>query len=218
MTMGLDWTIELINPLNKLTIHADRAWARSMQEIDQWMRRELIPAMVYGGMGIVGIAQTDFYRYVTSARGLSELGIEASEPPKLLRAYATTAFKIVVGKNQMILQFGNYAKLKAATPHPANGTGNLHIDSWLEWVKGKEVNRGFVPRSKLDKNASKSIRLGEPLGGLMLPRGAYGSVGLWRFPAQLKSYEQQWVTQNIAVIQELITKKMLSVFITKLVT
>lgn len=218
MAMGLDWKIELLKPLSKLNVHAFDAWARSMPELEKWMRSELIPAMVYGGMGITGIAQTDFYRYVTSPRGLSELGIEASEPPKLLTAYATTAFKIRLQKRQMNLEFGNYAKLRSATPHPANGTGHLHIDSWLEWVDGKEVNRGFVPRSKLGNKTARSIRLGDPLGGLMLPRGAYGSVGLWRFPSQLRHYEDKWFKENIDVIQQLLLEKMLSIFVMKLVT
>lgn len=217
--MATDWTIQLVNkPIDVLTLHAGDAWARTMLEIEKWMQTQLVPAMVYGGLGIVGIAQTDFYKYVTSPRGLSELGIEASEPPKLLQAYATTAFKTRVYKHQMNLEFGNYAQLRAATPHPANGTGHLHIDSWLEWVAGKEVNRGFVPRDQLGKGSVKSIRLGDPLGGLMLPRGAYNSTGLWRFPAQLKHYEDKWFRQNINVIEKLITEKMLSVFIVKLVT
>lgn len=216
--MAIEWRIELQKPILTLNKHAFDAWAYSMSELELWMRKELIPAMVHGGMGIVGIAQIDFYRYVTSARGLSELGIEASEPPKLLKAYETTAFKINVQKRQMTLEFGNYARLRAATPHPANGTGHLHIDSWLEWVDGKEVNRGFVPRSKLGGRAAKSIRLGSPLGGLMLPRGAYGSVGLWRFPSQLRHYEDKWFKQNIDVIQKVILEKMIAIFVMKLVT
>lgn len=216
--MAATWEISLIKPLEKLKLHVGNAWERSMPEIDRWMRAELIPSMVYGGMGIVGISQTDFYRYITSQRGLSELGIEASQPPKLLQAYANTAFKVRIFKKQMTLEFGNYARLKAATPHPANGTGHLHIESWLEWVDGKEVNRGFVPREKLGGTASKAIRLGEPLGGLMLPRGAYGSTGLWRFPAQLRHYEDKWFKQNIEAIEKVITQKMLEVFVMKLVT
>lgn len=215
--MGMDWEIKLVKPLSKLNVHAFDAWARSMPEIEQWMRTQLVPAMVYGGMGLVGIAQTDFYRYVTSSRGLSELGIESSEPPKLLKAYANT-FKIKAQKRQISLEFGDYAKLHAATPHPANGTGHLHIDSWLEWVEGKEVNRGFVPRDRLGDKAAKSIRLGDPLGGLMLPRGAYRSTGLWRFPTQLRDYEDKWFKQNVAMIEKLILEKMLSVFAMKLVT
>lgn len=216
--MATDWEIQLLKPLETLRIFSFKAWERSMPEIEQWIRSELVPAMVYGGMGINGIAQTEFYKYVTSPRGLSELGIEASEPPKLLKAYASTAFKIKIQKRQMNFEFGNYARLKAATPHPANGTGHLHIDSWLEWVEGKEVHRGFVPREKLGKKTAKSIRLGEPLGGLMLPRGAYGSIGLWRFPAQFRHYEDKWFKDNISVIQKLIIEKMISVFVVKLVT
>jgi hypothetical protein len=215
--MGMDWEIELIKPLSKLNVHAFDAWARSMPEIEQWMRAQLVPAMVYGGMGIVGIAQTDFYRFVISERGLSELGIEASEPPKLLKAYTDT-FKVKTQKRQMTLEFGHYAKLHAATPHPADGTGHLHIDSWLEWVEGKEVARGFVPRNELGGKAAKSIRLGDPLGGLMLPRGAYRSTGLWRFPSKLRDYEDKWFKQNVSVIEKLILEKMLSVFVVKLVT
>lgn len=216
--MALQWEIKLLRPLENLRAHARTAWERSMPEIEQWMRAELIPAMVYGGHGIVGIAQTDFYKYVSSPRGLSELGIEASEPPKLLQAYATTAFKIKQYKKQINLEFGNYAKLKAATPHPADGTGHLRIDSWLEWVEGKEVNSGFVPRSKLSGRSLHAIRLGEPLGGLMLPRGSYGSTGLWRFPTQLRQYEQKWFAQNIKTIETLLVNKMFETFAMKLVS
>src|SRR6185436_14330537 len=210
--MPLAWEIKLIRPLDKLRLHANDAWERSMPEIEKWIRAELISAFVYGGKGIVGIAQTDFYKFISSARGLSELGIEASEPPKLLEAYATSAFKVKIYTHQMTLEFGDYAKLKAATPHPADGTGNLRIDSWLEWVDGLEVNRGFVPREDIGSRAQKSIRLGNPLGGLMLPRGAYGSTGLWRFPTQLKNYETKWFEQNIQAIQNTLTEKMLEIF------
>lgn len=216
--MALQWEIKLLRPLDNLRSHALKAWERSMPEVEQWMRSELIPAMVYGGHGITGIAQTDFYKYVSSPRGLSELGIEASEPPKLLQAYATTAFRIMKYKKQINLEFGQYAKLKAATPHPANGTGHLHIDSWLEWVEGKEVNRGFVPREKIPGKLEKSIRLGNPLGGLMLPRGAYGSTGLWRFPRQLRQYEQKWFVENIKMIERLLIDKMFAIFAMKLVS
>ena len=215
--MPLKWEIKLLRPLEALNIHADKAWARTMPELEKWMRNELVPAMVYGGNGIRGIAQTDFYKFITSERGLSELGIESSEPPKLLQAYLD-AFKITLFKHQMTLQFGNWAQLKAATPHPADGTGHLKIDSWLEWVDGLEVNRGFVPREKLGKNAKRAVRLGEPLGGLMLPRGAYGSTGLWRFPAQLRAYENKWFSDNINSIQSVISDQMLQIFAVNLVT
>lgn len=216
--MSIQWEIKLLKPVETLKVYASKAWERSMPEIEQWMRTDLVKAMVYGGHGIVGIAQTPFYKYVTSARGLSELGIEASQPPKLLQAYATSAFDVRSTKRQVTMQFGKYAQLKAATPHPADGTGHLHIDSWLDWVDGKEVESGFVPREKLGGKMLKSIRLGEPLGGLMLPRGAYGSTGLWRFPTQLKKYEDQWFSQNIEAIQKLLIERMFSVFAKKLVS
>lgn len=215
--MATKWEIKLLKPTEKLQIFAGDAWARSMPELEKWMRAELIPAFVNGGLGIVGLSQTEFYKFITSPEGLSQLGIDASQPPKLLQAYLKSAFSIRIYTHQMNLKFGDYAKLKAATPHPATGTGHLHIDSWLEWVDGMEVNRGFVPREKIGK-ASKRIRLEAPLGGLMLPRGAYGSTGLWRFPAQLRNYEAQWFDQNINQIEKVLTEKMIEVFIMKLVT
>lgn len=215
--MPLKWEIKLLKPLEALTIHADKAWYRSMPEIEKWMRDELVPSLVYGGNGIGGIAQTDFYKFVSSPRGLSELGIEDSEPPKLLDAYMKS-FKVKTYVHQMGLEFGNWAQLKAGTPHPADGTGHLRIDSWLEWVDGLEVDRGFVPREQLGQSATKRIRLGDPLGGLMLPRGAYGSTGLWRFPAQLRAYENKWFNDNINAIQTVIGDKMLEIFAVNLVT
>ena len=70
--MSIQWEIKLLKPVETLTAHAGKAWERSMPEIEQWMRTDLVKAMVYGGHGITGIAQTPFYKYVTSARGLSE--------------------------------------------------------------------------------------------------------------------------------------------------
>lgn len=216
--MAIKWKIELIKPLETLRVHANDAWIRSMPELEKWMRSELVPMLVNGGNGIVGISQTDFYKFVTSPRGLSELGIEATEPPKLLQAYLTTAFKIRVEKRYIALEFGNFAKLKAATPHPADGTGQLHISSWLEWVYGREEPKhGFVERDLLNPKAQKSIRLGAPLGGLMLPRGAYRSTGLWRFPAHIQEYERQWLGQNLQRIETVMTEKMFQVFAIKLI-
>lgn len=215
--MVLQWKIKIIKPIKALNIYAEEAWGRTMPEIEKWMRDDLIMSLVYGGNGIVGVAQTDFYKFITSPRGLSELGIEASEPPKLLKAYMTSAFNIKIFQRRIVLQFGNYAKLYAATPHPADGTGNLRINSWLEWVDGLEVaTRGFVPRNQLSGQATKSIRLGNPLGGLMLPRGVYRSTGLWKFPAALRAYEDKWFMQNIQAIEKLLTDKMLALFIIKL--
>jgi hypothetical protein len=217
--MALKWEIKLIKPLDVLRDHANQAWARTLPEIEKWMQDELLHMLVYGGQGIQGIAQTDFYKFITSDDGLSQLGIESSEPPKLLQAYLTSAFKVRRYVHQITLQFGNYAALKAATPHPANGTGNLHIDSWLEWVEDDlDVDRGYVPRNNIPGKLSRSIRLGSPLGGLMLPRGAYGSSGLWRFPSWLKDYEDKWFSNNVQKIQDVLIQKMIEVFSRQLVS
>ena len=178
-----------------------------MKDLDKWVQTELVKALVYSGFGIQGIADTAFYRFVSSPQGLSELGIEASEPPKLLDAYERT-IKVDRTGQQLRIKFGDWALLKMLTPHPAAGTGNLHVTSWLEFVvDGLTVDRGFVPRARLPKSAEGSIRLGAPLGGLMLPRGVLGSTGLWRFPAQLRSFEQSWLQTNVTVIQNAIVRK-----------
>jgi len=209
--------ITLIRPEQILAKFAYDAWSKSMPEIQKWMATSLIHDLVYGGNGITGIEQTDFYRFVSSSLGLSELGIDVSEPRKLLEAYATRAFQVDVASDQVTLQFGDWAKLKASTPHPADGTGNLHIDSWLEWVDGLEVGRGFVERKDLNADAQKAVRLGSPLGGLMLPRGAYNSTGLWRFPTQLKNYEDKWFRDNEQRIENVLISKMLEVFTKNLI-
>lgn len=173
------------------------------------MTTTLVKAMVRGGLGIQGIQQTEFFRFISSPEGLSQLGIPPTEPPKLLKAYETSAFKVRRRGNTLILEFGNTAALKAATKHPAAGTGHLTITSWMEWVfDGKQVNSGFVPRRKVLGKGQRSIRLKPPLGGLMLPRGALGSSGLWRFPEALKNYEDKWVTDNADKIQNAIDNKL----------
>lgn len=76
--------------------------------------------MTFGGLGIQGIAQTEFYNFITSETGLSQLGIPSTEPPKLLDAYASKGFKILIkGGRTVVLQFGDVVQLKLATPHPA---------------------------------------------------------------------------------------------------
>jgi hypothetical protein len=171
------------------------------------METDLVQAMVYGGLGIQGIAQTAFYKFVSSAEGLSQLGIEKTEPPKLLRAYENT-IKIKRGRGQVAIKFGNLALLKLATPHPANGTGNLHIESWLEWIfDGKKVASGFVPRNQLPNSLQKNIRVKSSPGGLMLSKGNFGSTGLWRFPSQLADFEKKWLRTNLSVIEKLIQEQ-----------
>jgi hypothetical protein len=136
------------------------------------MSKDLVRALTFGGHGIQGIAQTDFYRFISSPDGLSQLGIESTEPPRLLEAYEKSGFKVSKNRSTLLLQFGRVAQLKLATPHPAAGTGHLHIESWLEWIVDKKsVDSGYVPRSAIPKQTQKSIRLGSPLGGLMLSRG-----------------------------------------------
>jgi len=171
------------------------------------MSKDLVRAMVRGGMGIQGIKDTEFFRFISSPDGLSQLGIPSTEPPKLLKAYESSAFRVKRKGDTLKLEFGNVAALKAATKHPAAGTGHLTISSWMEWVfDKKQVNSGFVPRRKV-LGGQRSIRLGSPLGGLMLPRGALGSSGLWRFPEALLNYEDKWVSENTSKIQEAIDKK-----------
>jgi hypothetical protein len=170
--------------------------------------------MVYGGQGIQGIAETPFYRFISSPDGLSQLGIEKTEPPKLLQAYERT-IKVIRSGRTVKIRFGDMALLKMATPHPASGTGNLQVESWLEWIfDGTTVERGFVPRARLPKGAQKSIRVGTSPGGLMLPRGSFGSAGVWRFPQQLADFERVWFQTNIDKIQKLIQKQII-VFLNK---
>jgi hypothetical protein len=133
-----------------------------------------------------------------------------------LKAYETTAFKVIKRGGKVTLKFGDVARLKIATKHPAAGTGNLQIKSWMEWVlDGVQSNRGFVPSNRLGK-AKKNSRLSGGLGGLMLPKGVLGSSGLWRFPQALSNYEDEWFKKNAPKVQAVIIKKTLEIFTRKL--
>ena len=192
----------------------DKSWAGTLQDLETWLQTDLVRAMVHGGLGIQGIAQTPFYKFVTSSDGLSQLGIERTEPPKLLAAYERT---IKTGRNnrQVFIRFGDVALLKLATPHPASGTGHLTLDSWLEWVVDKKkVARGFVPRSALPAGSQKRIRLNSAPGGLMLASGKFGSSGLWRFPARFQDFEDKWLRGNVRKIERAVIKQTI-VFLTK---
>lgn len=203
--MARPWKLKLIRPKDKIEASVREAWALALGDLQKWMSKDLVRAMVFGGHGIQGIAQTDFYRFISSPDGLSQLGIEATEPPRLLQAYERKAFKVVRNRNTLMFLFGDVAQLKMATPHPANGTGNLHLESWLEWIiDQKTVDSGFVPRSRIPGGAQNAIRLGQPLGGLMLPRGVFGSTGQWRFPAQHINYDVKWLEANIKKIEKAI--------------
>lgn len=211
--MANGWELTLIRPTEAVTLAVNRGWAKALQDLAKWMENDLIHAMIFGGLGIQGIAETSFYNFISSPEGLSELGIEKNEPSRLLEAYQS-AFKISKNNRILMLQFGDTARLKLGTPHPASGTGFLQISSWMEWIlDGVNVGSGYVPRAKLPPKAQKSIRISSAPGGLMLPRGAFGSSGLWRFPADLRDYDRQWLKDNIGKIQDAIINQM-AVFLT----
>lgn len=195
------------------------AWKRAIIRVENWLQSHFVHALVYGGMGIQGIAQTSFYKWVTSPNGLSQLGIPPTEPPKLLDAYMKT-FRVDMIGSTISLEFGNVYNLIRATPHPSNGTGNLKIGSWLRWAVDdqKVSDRGFVPRSKVPKGRLQDrIRLNNPLGGLMLPGGAYGSTGRWELPAFLRTYADEWFLRNRKVIEQLIMEQLEAALIQELI-
>jgi hypothetical protein len=211
----VNFKVELIKPGIAVRKVVNLAWEQALGDLEKWMRKDLVKALTFGGLGIQGIAQTPFYQFISSPEGLSQLGIDASQPPKLLKAYERTAFSVKAKKRVISLKFGNVAKLKTGTPHPASGTGQLKVSSWLEWILDKKMvaGRGFVPRKDIRGKAEESIRLGAPLGGLMLPRGALGkSLGVWRFPAQFIDYEDDWLTKNVAKIEKAIVSQMVKLF------
>ena len=203
------WKLRLISPSKAIKTRLNKAGNLALFDLAKWAKTDFARALVHGGFGIQGIADTAFYRFISSPEGLSQLGIPATEPPRLLQAYEKT-IKAKRSNGIFSLAFGNVAALKMATPHPAAGTGNLHIQSWLEWiVDNKTVDSGFVARNELPKQTQKRIRLGSPLGGLMLPQGIMGSSGLWRFPDQLRSYEQNWLRSNVKRIETVLLEKMI---------
>lgn len=187
-----------------------------LPRLEGFLRKRLVPALVDGGMGIEGISETEFYKFITSPDGLSQLGIEADQPPKLLEAYRRT-FKISTRGRAINLKFGNVAKLKLSTPHPASGTGKLRIDSWLTWVvDGRTEPRGFVRRSRIEGSnlsakrkvrLSSHIRLRSPLGGLMLKDNFLGSTGFWKFPTRFRNYDSKWLRKNAPIIQRVIAEE-----------
>lgn len=203
------WELTLINPSSVVRVALQTAWKEALQDLMSWIESTLVPAMIFGGLGIKGIAETPFYKFISSPDGLSQLGIESSEPPKLLDAYLNS-IKVLRNNNLIVLKFGDVAQLKMGTPHPASGTGFLHIESWMEWIlDGVAVNSGFVPRSKLPTASQKSIRVSSAPGGLMLPKGAFGSTGLWRFPINFNDYDTRWIQENAKAIELAMTDKMI---------
>jgi len=209
----IGWKLILKSPRKGITGRLNRAVNFVLVDLDKWIKTTFVKALVHGGLGIEGIRETPFYKFISSPEGLSQLGIEPTEPPKLLKAYERT-IKVSRKGRQLILRFGDVALLKLATPHPARGTGNLQVQSWLEWiVDDVNVGRGFVPRERIPSGADKAIRLGQPLGGLMLPRGALGSSGLWRFPVQLQDYERAWLKGNVKSIEQALLAKMVELLV-----
>lgn len=183
------------------------------------MQSTFIHDLVYGGHGIQGIAQTSFYKWISSSDGLSQLGIPATEPPKLLDAYLKT-FRVETRGYTINFAFGNVYNLIKATPHPANGTGKLRVGSWLRWaVDGEKVDdRGYVPRSRIPQGRLQNrIRLSDPLGGLMLPGGALGSTGRWELPTVFKNYADEWFVLNQKVMEDLIMAELEAALIKELI-
>lgn len=212
--MANGWRLDLIDPVNSVTIAVNKAWAEALQDLEKWMRSDLIDALVFGGLGIQGIVQTPFYLFISSPEGLSELGIEKTEPPKLLDAYKAS-FSIARNNRMLILRFGDTALLKMGTAHPASGTGRLTITSWMEWVlDGVNSDAGYVPRSRVPAGAQKHIRIHSAPGGLMMPRGVFGSSGFWKFPSTLLDYDRKWVSNNSSKIEDAIVHQM-TIFLSK---
>lgn len=204
--MAKGWQLKLIRPIDAVTVSIDRAWALALGDLEKWMKSDLIDALVHGGFSIKGISQTAFYRFITSPEGLGQLGIETSDPPRLLEAYKRT-FKVFHNRRLITLRFGDVAKLKMATPHPSAGLGHLHVTSWLEFiVDGVEAKSGFVPRAKLPVPTQKAIRVRSSPGGLMLPAGVFGSKGVWKFPKVYQNYEERWLKANMAKIEKAILR------------
>lgn len=185
------------------------------------MKKELVPALAYGsaspngGLGLVGIADTPFYAFVTSPEGLSQLGINEVDAVKLLRAYERS-MKVSINNTMLVLRFGDEAELKLATKHPDASNPNLGITSWMEWVlDGKKVNdAGFVPRSQLPPASQKKIRVTSSPGGLMLPRGKFGSKGTWEFPGSFVNYSKDWFDVNTSTLEKIIADQA-ALFFTK---
>lgn len=211
----MSWQIKLIKPSQTIRSSIFKLWQLVLSDMEDWMRRGLVFFMVYGGMGIQGISQTDFYKWITSPEGLSELGIPPTEPPKLLESYYKNSFKIVKSGRSIALLFGDEIQLKLDTWHPFTGHKKLNIGSWLTWiVDGVPVtDAGFVSRDEIQQDApqiASHIRLHSPLGGLMLPKNALGlsSTGKWEVLMKYQNYDIEWIRRNAVKIADAIIKQL----------
>jgi len=211
--------VKLLRTVSAIKGPLANAFRLVLLEFNIWLAKDLKRALIYGGLGIEGITQTSFYQWLTSEDGLSQLGIPADEPPKLLAAYDKT-FRVDTRGFTTKFDFGNVYNLLQATPHPANGTGQLKIKSWMSWViDGKVVpNYGYVPRNKLpnSRKLRQHIRLNDPLGGLMLRANKFGSTGHWALPAVVTTYADQWFISNQAKIEAAMQTKLEEIFTRRL--
>jgi hypothetical protein len=46
----------------------------------------------------------------------------------------------------------------------------------------------------------------------MLPAGAFGNRGLWRFPDSLLNYEDEWFRDNVSAIQIAVLTQAVAIF------
>ena len=204
------WKVKLVGqPTKQTKIILRTAWRNSVQSLAVWLKTTLLRSMVYGNpsLGIRGISQTPFFKFITSKQGLSELGITLADTQKLLRAYEKS-FKVSIRGTRITFKFGVVRDLIVNTPHPSEQK------SWMEWVIGIDgsggqpvINRGFVSRQDLSSSARDHIRLSPPKGGLMLPKGKSNSRGFWQFPKHLQNYSDDWFNQNQVAIQTAIANK-----------
>ncbi len=204
------WQLKLIRPADSFEKGFREVWRLALSDLAKWAKDDLVKILVYGGEGVQGISDTEFFKFISSDDGRGQLGINRDDPDKLLQAYLNT-FHVAFNNNMLIIKFGETAKLKMGTPHPRAGIGHLHVNSWMEFVVDQvKAQQGYVPKSDIPKESRKFISLRDATGGLMLPEGVFGSAGFWRFPTQFVNYDAKWLSANRQKIQNLIVRKMVS--------
>lgn len=206
------WTLQITTLPNELKQRLNVKWNDALKDLRFWIIGSLVPALINGGLGLQGIKDTEFFKFVISDDGLSQLGIEKVTAMQLLTAYQKS-FTVELATNELTFNFGDEIKLKLGTPHPASGTGQLRIDSWLTWIlDGQQVmGYGFLPRVIIPSRSRGAIRLKDPLGGLMLKPGTFGfndDLSSWEFPVKYQNYDIDWVNINKSKIEDLIVKQM----------